>query len=100
MRPPARGLASPTSTSTSPTAASSCRTSETAESDAAALGLFREVFKDMEIVQVPSRDLLYAGGNIHCITQQEPCDNEHRFSLHFFFFFHNSLLLIFSLMTI
>ena len=43
-----------------------------AESDAAALGLFREVFKDMEIVQVPSRDLLYAGGNIHCITQQEP----------------------------
>lgn len=34
-----------------------------AESEAAALGLFREVFKDMEIVQVPSRDLLYAGGN-------------------------------------
>ena len=42
------------------------------ESDAAAQGLFREVFKDLEIVPVPSRDLLYAGGNIHCITQQEP----------------------------
>ncbi len=42
------------------------------ESDALALGIFRDVFKDMEIVQVPSRDLLYAGGNIHCITQQEP----------------------------
>mgnify|MGYP001220294451 CR=1 FL=1 len=36
------------------------------------LGIFREVFKDVEIVPVPSRDLLYAGGNIHCITQQEP----------------------------
>lgn len=42
------------------------------ESDAAALGIFREVFKDMKIVPVPSRDLLYAGGNIHCTTQQEP----------------------------
>ncbi len=44
----------------------------TPKSDTAALGLFREVFKDLEIVPVPSRDLLYAGGNIHCITQQEP----------------------------
>lgn len=42
------------------------------ESDAAAQGLFRELFKDLEIVPVPSRALLYAGGNIHCITQQEP----------------------------
>jgi agmatine deiminase len=46
-----------------------------AESDAAALGIFREVFKDVEIVPVPSRDLLYGGGNIHCITQQEPVAN-------------------------
>jgi agmatine/peptidylarginine deiminase len=23
-------------------------------------------------VSAPLRDLLYAGGNIHCITQQEP----------------------------
>ncbi|HQX85794.1 MAG TPA: agmatine deiminase family protein [Aestuariivirga sp.] len=30
------------------------------------------MFKDLEIVPVPSRALLYAGGNIHCITQQEP----------------------------
>jgi len=42
------------------------------ESDALALGIFREVFRHEEIVQVPSADLLYAGGNIHCITQQEP----------------------------
>jgi hypothetical protein len=41
-------------------------------SDGTALGIFREVFKDLEVVSVPSRDLLYAGGNIHCITQQEP----------------------------
>jgi agmatine/peptidylarginine deiminase len=26
----------------------------------------------VEIVSAPSRDLLYAGGNIHRITQQEP----------------------------
>ena len=42
------------------------------KSDGAAFGIFRGVFKDMEIVPVPSRDLLYGGGNIHCITQQEP----------------------------
>jgi Porphyromonas-type peptidyl-arginine deiminase len=43
-----------------------------AKSDGTALGIFREVFKDLEIVSAPLRDLLYAGGNIHCITQQEP----------------------------
>ena len=42
------------------------------KSDTQALGLFREVFKDLDVVQVDARDLLYAGGNIHCITQQEP----------------------------
>ena len=42
------------------------------KSDAVAVGIFREVFKDLEIFPVSSRDLLYAGGNIHCITQQEP----------------------------
>jgi agmatine deiminase len=46
------------------------------KSDGAALGIFREVFKDMEIVAVPTRDLLYAGGNIHCITQQEPSSGQ------------------------
>ncbi len=42
------------------------------KSDARAAHLFREVFKDLKVVQVDARDLLYAGGNIHCITQQEP----------------------------
>jgi len=42
------------------------------ESDTVALNIFREAFKGLEIVQVPALDLLYAGGNIHCITQQEP----------------------------
>jgi agmatine deiminase len=42
------------------------------KSDATALGIFREVFPDLKIVQVEARDLLYAGGNIHCVTQQEP----------------------------
>jgi agmatine deiminase len=42
------------------------------KSDGVARGIFREVFRDLEIVPERSRDLLYAGGNIHCITQQEP----------------------------
>lgn len=29
-------------------------------------------FPDREIVMIPSREILLGGGNIHCITQQEP----------------------------
>jgi agmatine deiminase len=36
------------------------------------LGIFREVFPDRRVVQVASLEIAYAGGNIHCITQQEP----------------------------
>ena len=30
------------------------------------------MFPDREIVGVPTREIAYGGGNIHCITQQEP----------------------------
>lgn len=36
------------------------------------LGIFREVFSDREVIPVPSLEVAFAGGNIHCITQQEP----------------------------
>lgn len=36
------------------------------------LGIFREVFPDREVVPVASLEIAYIGGNIHCITQQEP----------------------------
>jgi agmatine deiminase len=40
--------------------------------DQRALGIFRELYPQRQVVCVASRDLLYGGGNIHCITQQEP----------------------------
>jgi agmatine deiminase len=36
------------------------------------LGIFRDVFSDREVVPVASLEIAYVGGNIHCITQQEP----------------------------
>ena len=42
------------------------------EHDHRVLGIFREVFSDREVVPVPSLEIAFAGGNIHCITQQEP----------------------------
>ncbi|OGV31397.1 MAG: agmatine deiminase [Legionellales bacterium RIFCSPHIGHO2_12_FULL_35_11] len=43
--------------------------------DREAFLLFRKIFKDLEITQVPALDLFSGGGGIHCITQQEPKSN-------------------------
>jgi len=41
-------------------------------SDHAAYEVFRELFPDRRIVQVPIDDIAVGGGGIHCITQQQP----------------------------
>ncbi len=40
--------------------------------DARALQTLTKVFSDREVVQVPATDIVYGGGGIHCITQQQP----------------------------
>ncbi|WP_184403530.1 agmatine deiminase [Geomicrobium halophilum] len=40
--------------------------------DQEAVNLFQRLFPEREIVPVQSRELSLAGGNIHCITQQQP----------------------------
>jgi agmatine deiminase len=42
------------------------------EFDQAAFEIFKAEFPGFEIVQLPTRILLFGGGNIHCITQQQP----------------------------
>lgn len=42
------------------------------ENDALAIRQAREIFPDREIVGVPTLEIAYGGGNIHCITQQQP----------------------------
>ena len=42
------------------------------ENDALALEQLRAVFPEREVVGVSTREIVYGGGNIHCITQQEP----------------------------
>lgn len=37
-----------------------------------ALEVFRKVFPERKVVGVQTREILLGGGNIHCITQQEP----------------------------
>ncbi|MDX5372349.1 MAG: agmatine deiminase [Pseudomonadaceae bacterium] len=40
--------------------------------DAEAEAILRRVFPEHRVVMVPGREILLGGGNIHCITQQQP----------------------------
>ena len=40
--------------------------------DAQAKDILQNLFPQHEVVMVPGRELLLGGGNIHCLTQQQP----------------------------
>jgi agmatine deiminase len=40
--------------------------------DAQAKAILQQLFPEHEVVMVPGRELLLGGGNIHCLTQQQP----------------------------
>ena len=42
------------------------------ENDETALAQIREMFPDREVVGVRTKEVVFGGGNIHCITQQQP----------------------------
>lgn len=42
------------------------------ENDSLALRQLEEIFPDHQVVGVQTREIVYGGGNIHCITQQQP----------------------------
>lgn len=42
------------------------------EDDTEASNLFKKEFPNHEVVQVPSKIVWFGGGNVHCITQQQP----------------------------
>ncbi|MEG0757929.1 MAG: agmatine deiminase family protein, partial [Raoultibacter sp.] len=42
------------------------------ENDARALEEIQAIFPDRKVVGVRSEEVVFGGGNIHCITQQQP----------------------------
>ncbi len=46
--------------------------------DEAAVKSYEQLFPDRRIVTVPGREILLGGGNVHCITQQEPAGSRRR----------------------
>jgi agmatine deiminase len=42
------------------------------ENDELAIRQIKEMFPDKEVIGVFSKEVIYGGGNIHCITQQQP----------------------------
>lgn len=40
--------------------------------DAAAIGALRDLYPERKVTPVPAREILLGGGNVHCITQQQP----------------------------
>ncbi|BDR56019.1 agmatine deiminase [Xylocopilactobacillus apis] len=42
------------------------------KNDALALEQLKEIFPDKKVVGVDTIEIVYGGGNVHCITQQEP----------------------------
>ena len=40
--------------------------------DAQALRDIQAAYPDREVIGIMTREVIYGGGNIHCITQQQP----------------------------
>jgi agmatine deiminase len=45
---------------------------ESSERDAVAVNIIREQFPDRQVIPFSSRVILCGGGNIHCVTMQQP----------------------------
>jgi agmatine deiminase len=45
--------------------------------DTQARGVIAELFPQRKVLQIETRELAYGGGNIHCITQQQPLAESH-----------------------
>ena len=47
--------------------------------DESAKKVIEACFPTRKVVQIPAKDILIGGGNIHCITQQIPCTRKDLF---------------------